>query len=155
MRAKRDLSSYYHECCFSPVSSTLIKEIENGNFCTWPVLTVTAVHKYLQTSIATVKGYMKQQRKKYGQPEKKWTLIRNRKRQKITGGTGECYVTTTQIPEAGELFPDQTGRFPVTSSEDIKYTIIMYDYNSNFILCEAMKSMTRDQILRAFRTLHE
>ena len=155
MRAKRDLSSYYHECCFSPVSSTLIKEIENGNFCTWPVLTVTAVHKYLQTSIATVKGYMKQQRKKYGQPEKKWTLIRNRKRQKITGGTGECYVTITPIAETGEVFSDQTGRFPITSSKGNKYIIIMYNYNSNYIPGEAMKFRMGDEILRAFRTLHE
>ena len=61
IKVKRDLVTYYHQCCFSLVVSTWLEAIENGFFCTWPGLTATVVKKYLQPSMATAKGHMKQQ----------------------------------------------------------------------------------------------
>ena len=60
IKAKKQLMTYYHRCCFSPVISTWIKAIEQGNFCTWPGLTVTSVEKYLDKSMTTSKGHMQQ-----------------------------------------------------------------------------------------------
>ena len=150
IQTKRDLVSYYHKCCFSPVVSTWIKAIDNGNFCTWPGLTVTLVRKYLMPSIATAKGHMKQQQKNL-----RSTKINNLKKDdkpvNKTEKTGECYFTITPIATTGKTFTDQTGRFPVTSSKGNKYIMIMYDYDSNNILGEAIKSRTGDELLRAFK----
>jgi hypothetical protein len=34
----------------------------------------------------------------------------------------------------GQIFSDQTGRFPITSSRGNKYIMVVYDYKSNAIL---------------------
>jgi hypothetical protein len=51
-----------HAACFSPVKSTWIKAIKNGNFLSWPGLTEHAVEKHLSKSTATTKGHLNQQR---------------------------------------------------------------------------------------------
>ena len=40
----------------------------------------------------------------------------------------------------GKIYTDQTGRFPVTSSKGSKYLMVLYDYDSNAILSEPLKS---------------
>jgi hypothetical protein len=52
--------AYLHACCFSPVTDTWLKAIQNGHFATWPSVTVENVRKYLSKSDATSKGHMKQ-----------------------------------------------------------------------------------------------
>jgi hypothetical protein len=40
----------------------------------------------------------------------------------------------------GQIYTDQTGRFPVTSSGGNKYIMLLYNYDSNSIATELMKS---------------
>jgi hypothetical protein len=40
---QKDLINYLHAACFSPVKSTWITAIKNGNFTSWPGLTEQAV----------------------------------------------------------------------------------------------------------------
>jgi hypothetical protein len=40
----------------------------------------------------------------------------------------------------GQIYTDQTGRFPITSSRGNKYIMILYNYESNDILAEPLKS---------------
>jgi hypothetical protein len=47
---QKDLINYLHAACFSPVKSTWIKAIKNGNFSTWPALNEHAVEKQLSKS---------------------------------------------------------------------------------------------------------
>jgi hypothetical protein len=47
-----DNITYLHACCFSPVTYTWIKSIQNGHFATWPSVTVENVCKYLFKSDA-------------------------------------------------------------------------------------------------------
>jgi hypothetical protein len=54
----KDTITYLHACCFSPVPDTLLKDIQNGHFGTWPYVTVEHVRKYLPKSDATAKGHM-------------------------------------------------------------------------------------------------
>jgi hypothetical protein len=56
------LINYLHAACFSPVKSTWITAIKNGNFLSWPGLTEHAIEKYLSKSTATTKGHLNQQR---------------------------------------------------------------------------------------------
>jgi hypothetical protein len=50
----------YKTCCFSPVTDTWLKSIQNGHFATWPSVTVENVRKYLGTSDATAQGHLNQ-----------------------------------------------------------------------------------------------
>jgi hypothetical protein len=59
---QKDLINYLHAACFSPVKSTWIAAIKNGNFTLWTRLTERAEEKYLSKSSATVKGHLNQQR---------------------------------------------------------------------------------------------
>jgi hypothetical protein len=52
---QKDLINYLHAACFSPVKSTWITAIKNGNFTSWPGLTEHAVEKHLSKSTSTTK----------------------------------------------------------------------------------------------------
>jgi hypothetical protein len=59
---KKDLASYLHAACLSPVESTWITSIKNGHFTLWPGLTEHDVEKHLSKSTSTTKGHLNQQR---------------------------------------------------------------------------------------------
>ena len=44
--------------------------------------------------------------------------------------------------DAGKIYTDQTGRFPVVSSKGNKYIMVLYDYDSNAILAKPIKDRT-------------
>jgi hypothetical protein len=56
----QDTITYLHACCFSPITDTWLKSIQNGHFTTWPSVTVENVRKYLGKSDATAKGHSNQ-----------------------------------------------------------------------------------------------
>lgn len=57
------------------------------------------------------------------------------------------------IDDAGKIYTDQTGQFPVTSSQGNKYVLVLYDYDSNAILTEALKNCTGKEIIWAYKKL--
>jgi hypothetical protein len=57
--------------------------------------------------------------------------------------------------DAGQIYTDQTGRFPVVSSKGNKYIMILYDYESNVILAQPIKDRTTPQLLRAFQVMEQ
>jgi hypothetical protein len=59
---QKDLINYLHAACFSPIKSTWIKAIKNGNFSSWPGLNEHSVEKYLSKSTSTAKVHLNQQR---------------------------------------------------------------------------------------------
>jgi hypothetical protein len=59
---QKHLINYLHAACFSPVKSTWITAIKNGNFSSWPGLTEHDVEKHLSKSTSTTKGHLNQQR---------------------------------------------------------------------------------------------
>jgi hypothetical protein len=62
------------------------------------------------------------------------------------------YVYAATI-DAGQLYTDQTGRFPVVSSKGNTYIMILYDYYSNTILAQRIKDRTAPELLRAFTVM--
>ena len=58
------------------------------------------------------------------------------------------------IEITGKIYSDQTGRFPLTSSRGHKYIMIVYDYDSNSILAEPLKSRNELELLRAYTKIH-
>ena len=54
----------------------------------------------------------------------------------------------------GQIYTDQTGKFVQQSSNGNNYLFILYDYDSNLILAEPMKTRTAQSIVDAFATVH-
>jgi hypothetical protein len=118
---QKDLINYLHAAYFSPVKSTWITAIENGNFSSWPGLTEHAVEKHLSKSTSTTKGHLNQQRQ-----IARTTKIKDAHvlvpEPNIYHGIKTQFVYAATI-DAGQIYTDQTGRFPVVSSKGNKYII--------------------------------
>ncbi len=67
--------------------------------------------------------------------------------------THQLFATIT---DTGKIYTDQTGHFPVTSSQGNQYIIlVLYDYDTNAILTEPLKNRTGTEILKAYQKLHD
>jgi hypothetical protein len=64
------------------------------------------------------------------------------------------YVYAATI-DAGQIYTDQTGRFPVVSRKGNKYIMILYDYDSNAIMAQPIKDRTAPELLRAFQVMEQ
>jgi hypothetical protein len=150
---QKDLIKYLHAACFSPVKSTWITAIKNGHFTSWPGLTEHAVEKHLSKSTSTTKGHLNQQRQ-----HARSTKINNTKvimeEPDLDQGIKTQYGYAATI-DAGQIYTDQTGRFPVILSKDNKYIIILYDYDINAIMAQPIKDRTAPELLRAFQVMEQ
>jgi hypothetical protein len=150
---QKDLINYLHAACFSPVKSTWITAIKHGNFTSWPGLTEQAVEKHLSKSTSTTKGHLNQQRK-----NARTTKVKDPKlivtEPDLNHGIKTQFVYAATI-DAGQIYTDQTGIFPVVSSKGKKYIMILYDYDSNAILAQPIKYRTAPELLRAFRVMEQ
>jgi hypothetical protein len=150
---QKDLINYLHAACFSPVKSTWITAIKNGNFSSWPGLTEHAVEKHLSESTSTTKGHLNQQRK-----NARTTKIKNAKvivtEPDLDHGIKTQFVYAATI-DAGQIYTDPTGRFPVVSSKGNKYIMIFYDYDSNAILAQPIKNRAAPELLKAFQIMEQ
>jgi hypothetical protein len=150
---QKDVINYLHAACLSPVKSTWIKAIKNGIFSSWPGLNEQNLEKYLSKSTSTAKCHLNQQRK-----NARTTKIKDAK--KIDAepdpdqGLETQYVYAATI-DAGQIYTDQTGRFPVVSSKGDKYIMVIYAYDSNEILAKPIKDRTAPELLRAFQFMEQ
>jgi hypothetical protein len=57
--------------------------------------------------------------------------------------------------DAGQIYADQTGRFPFVSSKCNKYIMVLYDYDINAILAQPIKDRTAPELLKAFQFMEQ
>jgi hypothetical protein len=150
---QKDLINYLHAACFSPVKSTWIVAIENGNFTSWPGLTEHAVEKHLSKSTSTKKGHLNQQSQNARTKKIKDTKVIVTEPD-LDHGIKTQFVYAATI-DAGKIYTDQTGIFPVVSSKGNKYIMILYYYDSNAILAQPIKDRTAPELLRAFQVMEQ
>jgi hypothetical protein len=108
---QKDLVNYMHAACFRPVKSTWITAIKNGNFTSWPRLTEHAVEKLLSKSTLTTKDHLNQQRENARTTKIKDTQVIITEPD-LDHGIKSEFVYAATI-DAGQIYTDQTGRFPV------------------------------------------
>jgi hypothetical protein len=150
---QKDLINYLHVTCFSPVKSTWITAIKNGNLTSWPGLTEHAVEKHLSKSTSTTKGHLNQQRQNARTTKVKDTKVIVTEPD-LDHGIKTQFVYAATI-DAGQIYTDQTGRFPVVSSKGNRYIMILYDYDSNAILAQPIKDRTYPELLKAFQVMEQ
>jgi hypothetical protein len=114
---------FYHTCLFSPVLSTSINAINKGYLKGFPGLTAQRARRHIIINDATIKSHMDQTRQ--GQrttqptqlpialppPDNTIDLVAQEPNNVMTNLT---YTLIHNI--TGQIFTDQTGRFPITSN---------------------------------------
>jgi hypothetical protein len=122
------------------VKSTWTKAIKNENFSSWPGLTEHAIEKHLSKSTATVNGHLNQKRTyaRSTQPEQKPECSMKSELNLDDGIKTHCVYVA--IVDAGQIYTDQTGRFPVISSKGNVYIMVLYEYDGNSIMAEPIKN---------------
>jgi hypothetical protein len=106
-----------------------------------------------------IKGHLDQLRKnqyssKIPPPNKEETKIDNFFPSPDATGkcSHACYADC--IEHTGQNFTDQTGRFILPSSTGNTQLLVLYDYNSNYIHAEPMKTKSGPEILAAYKRAH-
>ena len=115
-------------------------------FQSWPGLTTEVVSKYLPKSPANAMGHMDQTRKhvRSAKPDK---YISTDKEQQEPNNN-PIHNVFAIIEETVKVYTDQTGQFPVRSSAGNQYILVLYDYDSNAILTEALKTRQGPELLK-------
>ena len=157
--------SYLHWCAGSPSLSTWCKAIDSGFYRSWPQLTSKLVRKHMPTSLPMIKGHLDQQRKNIRSTKPKRSAANPVK----LPGTDETeldrhpapiehrtnFVFADCQPITGQIFSDQPGRFLVSSVSGNQYLMVVYDYDSNSIIAEPMKSRSGPEMLRAYQAIFD
>ena len=55
----------------------------------------------------------------------------------------------------GMISTDQTGRYPIRSARGNHYIMVLYDFDNNVILAEAIKSRKKMDLLQGYNALYE
>ena len=162
MTTKSNFVSYLHRVAFSLVISTWTSVIDAGYYTPWPGLTSQLVRKHLPKALATAQGHLRQQRQNI------WST-KITTDPSIDDHTPEMKTQSVPTPEprvrtqmeflkstevTGKISADQTRRHPVTSSCGRKYLTVLYNYDSNAIITEPLKSRNEHKLVCAYSALH-
>jgi hypothetical protein len=165
-----ELEAFGHAALFSPALSTLEKALNNGFITNFPGLTPATLKKHPPHSIAMVKGHLDQTRKnvrstkpaQQGSNQTDSPTLNNAELvlddttddpfppglNNTTNDDNHCCYADICQP-TGQIYSNLTGKFIEPSSNGNNYILIIYDYDSNSILAEPMKTRTAKSILDA------
>jgi hypothetical protein len=111
------------------------------------------VENYLSKSTSTAKGHLSQQRQNARTTKIKDAQLLDSDNDQNHGiKTQFVYAATI---DAGQIYTDQTGIFPVVSSKGNKYIMIVYDYDSNATLEQPLKDRTAPELLKGFQFMEQ
>ena len=60
-----------------------------------------------------------------------------------------------EYPDTDKKYTDLTGSFPVTNKRGLQYILILYEYDTNEILVEPIKTRSDADMLRAYTFVYE
>ena len=63
-------------------------------------------------------------------------------------------IPAPQKDDKGITYTDQTGKFPFSSSRGHNYIMVLYDYDVNCILVNAIKDRTSTTLIESWQHLH-
>ena len=138
---------------------TLIHAIRNNHLLGWPGLTIENVNKYLTETPATAKGHLDQHRQNTQSTK---TINKPYYVNNDILPTTETWKKSNQAlativnhsTNTHKAYFDLTGQFSYVSTRGYKYIFILYDYDSNAILAEPLKTRNASEIKNAWNKLH-
>ena len=147
---------------FQPYNSNIYQGNQKQSFLSWPGLTVKLVKKYLDPSVTTAKGHLRQEQQGLQSTHADSTLTVNRKvtEEEDTSPTIDRGIKSTNaviyavVRSDNKAYMDLCGRFPYVSSRGNKYIMIGYHYEANAILGLALKNRQAKTLTNGWKYLH-
>ena len=159
--------AFLHATFFSPAISTFCQALDAGLSISLPgKLTAAQVRKHLFFSEATHKGHLDQERQglrstKIQPPQ---PSLQSKELQVLTSDeelllqadnnpvsiprrTNSFYLGVREA--TGKIYTDPTGKFIVPSTKGNNYILVGYDYDSNHIFAEPMKTRGKESQIAA------
>jgi len=147
-----------------PTKATFIDAVRNGNYSTWPKLTVTLINRYFPDSDEMIKGHLKGQHQGIRLTKQLALdkIIENEEvRIKIEGEGSPFHQHQIPITKTHEAFfriddltnsihTDQTGAFPFTSQRGNRYIMVAIHLDANYIFVEPMRNRAKEEMIRAY-----
>jgi hypothetical protein len=167
-----ELVAFAHAALFSPALSTLTTALKRGYLPDCLDLIAKLQREHPPQSVATIKGHLDQTRKNHrstkvttAAPPSTLPTSHNLVPPAETTTTfplsdvnnlhtHQCFSALFE-PATGRIHSDQNGKFIVASSTGNNDVLIVYDYDSNSILVEPLRSQTAGAcILLTFTVVH-
>jgi len=160
-----DLVAFSHGALFSPTIKTLAEALRKEFIVGFPGLTKESLAHHPPQSIATIKGHLDQSRTKSKRKRRaKDKPSTNKsdpnpdddddiapKAENPNIRTHYCYAAIVEL--TGQVYSDQTGPFPITSSSGYKYIFCIYDFDSNLIDGTPLRDKSGPSILAAYKVV--
>ena len=161
--------AFLHASMCNPALSTLCSAIDAGFLSSFLEITSALVRKYPPQSAAMVQGHLDQVRRNTASTQPSPNVVTATPSPTtppvladtattpppLCTGARSHVLYTFCIPATGQVFTDQTGRFPHKLTAGNTDMLVLYDYDSNYIHVEAMPSRTGYQILLAYQRAHD
>jgi hypothetical protein len=156
---------WYHATAGFPPKETFIGAVWNGNYATWPKLTVQLIHKYMPDLDETAKWHLKGQRQGVRSTKQKAfkTKVKVEEvRIKIKGESSPlCPLPPTKLNDIfvhvedlnEEIHTNQTGAFPHTCQRGNRYIMVAVHLDVNYILFEPTKNRTEGEMIRVYQKI--
>ncbi len=156
---------WYHTAAGFPPKETFIRAVCNGNYATWPKLTVQLIPKYMLDLDETAKGHLKGQCQGIRSMKQKAfeKMIKvEEARIKIEGDSSPfCSLPPTKLNNIfvrvedlnEEIHTNLTGAFPHTSQCGNCYIMVAVHLNAKYIFAKPMKNGTEGEIVRVYQKI--
>ncbi len=105
--------AFMHAAAGFPSQDTWTKAIKNGNYDTWPGLTVQAVNRHFPESVETQKGHIKKQWQNVRSTKQKTRVDPTSENEELTPTLSKHNILVKVINASETVYTDQTGRLPV------------------------------------------
>jgi hypothetical protein len=159
----KEVVQFQHAALFSPSIKTLAEALRREYIIGFPGLTKETLYQHPPNSKAMIKGHLdqnkarnksnnktQQEQRLHSDPNTDDEELHNYPEpEKPYSRSHYCYSSTIQI--TGQVFTDQTGRFPTQSSNGYNYIFCLYDYDSNYIDAVPIRNRSAESILEAYK----
>jgi hypothetical protein len=147
------LTNYHYACLNYPIKSTLTKAINRGYLKGWRRLTSQRTHRHISVSTESEMGHMGQQRQGVQSMQPTPTTVplqvpnifddpmEDVPQEPHNAHTHSVFMAIYEIN--GNLFTNQTGRFPITSNHGHAYVLVFYIFNANAIQSVPIKNWSK------------
>jgi hypothetical protein len=153
----KEVVQFQHAALGFPTKATLLTAICHKNLVTFPGLTSENVNKFFPESNETQKGHMKQT--KQGVRSTKVidedAILKAEAMPQPKPGVKhkEVYLRVFDATKKA-MYTVQPGRFPITSAQRHKYTMVAVELDGNFIDAEPMKSKTAKELTEVYKRIY-
>jgi hypothetical protein len=147
--------SFYHAALFSPTLTTLIEAVKRG-FIKFPGLTSEILTSHPPVSVATSLGHLDQARQGvsstreeqyYDEIAEDWFPLPRAS----SANSHEIITRIINVVSAeGRIHSDLTGKFPIPARIGVRYLLIMFSEEANYIHAEPLRSRSATDFVTSY-----